>query len=78
MTIQTLARIVRHIELNYMTPEDITDDWCNPSIEGDSLVFDYGDDGVARFTVVNDRVKEFMQTDDGDLFEVRKDKLCRV
>lgn len=78
MTIQTLARIVRHIESVYMTPEDITDDWCNPSIEADSLVFDYGDDGVTRFTVVNDRVKEFMQTDDGDLFEVRKDKLCRV
>lgn len=78
MTIQTLARIVRHIESAYMTPEDITDDWCNPSIEGDSLVFDYGDDGVTRFTVVNDKVKEFMQTDDGDMFEVRKDKLCRV
>ena len=78
MTIQTLSKIMHHIESTYMTPEDITDDWCNPSIEGDSLVFDYGDEGMTRFTLDKGVVREFMQTDDGDMFELKGDKLCRV
>ena len=73
MTIQTLSKIMHHIESHYMIPEDITDDWCNPSLDGDSLVFDYGDEGVTRFKLDNGVVREYMEADDGDVFEVRGD-----
>ena len=78
MTIQMLSKIMHHIESHYMIPEDITDDWCDLSINGDSVVFDYGDEGVTKFTLEKGIVHEYMETDDGDLFEVIGEKLCKV
>lgn len=78
MKIETLCRIVKHIEKTYMLPENITDDWSAPYLDNQSLVFDYGDDGLTRFAIVNNAVQETMETNDGDVFVVKHDKLYKV